>query len=311
MVRAVDDASAAGRGAPRWFAMDHARLQRIAARHGGLFTRDQARACGFSPKQLLGRVGRGEWVQVLGRVFTATAGPLTPATRDRAAQLAVSNSILAGPSAARAWGMRVPAVPPCLVVPPGSHPYVTGIRFLRTTLGRREVVLGQGSLPMTNRERTVYDCLYLLPRDDAMTLLDRALQQGWMTLDELAARVRDHRGRPGARQLVELLTSARVGTRSEAERVLVGLLRRAGIDGWVANAAILDGVVGDVVFARQRVVVEVDGWAYHSQSGDFERDRRRQNRLVLAGWTVLRFTWRDLTEAPERVLRTIRAALVR
>jgi very-short-patch-repair endonuclease len=38
------------------------------------------------------------------------------------------------------------------------------------------------------------------------------------------------------------------------------------------------------------LVIEVDGWAYHRTPDRFQRDRERQNRLVAAGWTVLRFT---------------------
>jgi very-short-patch-repair endonuclease len=64
-----------------------------------------------------------------------------------------------------------------------------------------------------------------------------------------------------------------------------------------------------VVFEEAGVVVEVDGWAYHIDPERFQRDRARQNRLVAAGWTVLRFTWRDLTERSEYVVATITSIL--
>jgi len=35
--------------------------------------------------------------------------------------------------------------------------------------------------------------------------------------------------------------------------------------------------------------------------------RRRQNELVLAGWTILRFTWDDLTHRPTTVLAALEA----
>ena len=54
-----------------------------------------------------------------------------------------------------------------------------------------------------------------------------------------------------------------------------------------------------------RVAVEVDGWAWHSDVERFREDRRRQNALVLAGWTVLRFTWDDLMRRPETVVGQI------
>ena len=85
----------------------------------------------------------------------------------------------------------------------------------------------------------------------------------------------------------------------------------AGITGWRANAVITDAAgvigVGDFVLDQARLVIELDGWAFHTSPDRFQRDRRRQNRLVAAGWTVLRFTWRDLTERPGYVIATIRA----
>ena len=67
----------------------------------------------------------------------------------------------------------------------------------------------------------------------------------------------------------------------------------------------------DIAFPTERLAVEVDGWAWHHDRDRFERDRSRQNALVLAGWTVLRFTWADLTEDPTRVVVVVRAALGR
>jgi very-short-patch-repair endonuclease len=52
----------------------------------------------------------------------------------------------------------------------------------------------------------------------------------------------------------------------------------------------------------------VDGFAYHSSAEDFQNDRVRQNAIALARWQVLRFTWIDLTEYPERVIAEIRRA---
>jgi len=55
----------------------------------------------------------------------------------------------------------------------------------------------------------------------------------------------------------------------------------------------------------------VDGWAWHVDVERFQADRRRQNRLVAAGWTVLRFTWHDLTGRPAEVIAEIRVAVAR
>jgi very-short-patch-repair endonuclease len=65
----------------------------------------------------------------------------------------------------------------------------------------------------------------------------------------------------------------------------------------------------DLAFPACQVAVEVDGWAWHQDRRAFQYDRQRQNSIVLAGWTLLRFTWHDLTQRPDSVVAEIRAAL--
>lgn len=86
------------------------------------------------------------------------------------------------------------------------------------------------------------------------------------------------------------------------------LLRQAGITGWRTNYPI-GGYKVDVAFPKQKVAIEVDGLASHSDVNDFHQDRVRQNNIALLGWQVLRFTWLDLTEYPERVIAVIRFAI--
>ena len=65
----------------------------------------------------------------------------------------------------------------------------------------------------------------------------------------------------------------------------------------------------DFAFTGPKIAIEIDGLAFHSDADDFQRDRIRQNVITLAGWQVLRFTWLDLTEYPERVVAEIRFAI--
>ena len=85
------------------------------------------------------------------------------------------------------------------------------------------------------------------------------------------------------------------------------LLRDAGITGWKANYPVGRYKV-DVGFPSPKVAIEVDGFAFHSGPVEFQIDRERQNIIALLGWQVLRFTWLDLTEYPQRVLAVIRSA---
>jgi REase_MTES_1575/Transcriptional regulator, AbiEi antitoxin len=292
--------------------MDRARLARLARLSFGVFTRAQARACGFSAYQIQRRIRAGEWQQILGSSLAVAGLVITPQVRDRAAQLVVPNSILAGPSAARTWQVSVPDERPYLYVGRSGGSRLPGVRLLYETPDRRDVSLYQG-LPTMSRQTAVVDCLRILPEPAALALADRAFQQRWLALEDLVARAQARVGLPGAPQLRRLVGKVSGGARSAAERLLHKLFRQSGPTGWDANAEIRDsaGVIGvvDVAFRRVRLVIEIDGWAFHSTPERFQRDRQRQSRLTAAGWTVLRFTWRDLTERPEQVVETVRRLL--
>jgi REase_MTES_1575/Transcriptional regulator, AbiEi antitoxin len=283
-------------------------LNSVAAAQLGLFTTRQARTCGLSTYQIRRRIESGQWRRVAASVIAPTVLPLTAAVRDRAAQLAVPGSVLAGPSAARSWGINSGDARTFLIVSPGRHPRFAGARLLYDRLDRSEVWIRDGAA-VTSRPRTIVDCLRVVGERDALHLLERSLQEGWIGLDELTERVRDLAGRRGTPRLAHLVGQVADGSRSAAERRTTGLLKEAGIAGWAANVVLRDdrGLigVGDVVFEEARVVIELDGWAYHVGPRQFQRDRERQNRLVAAGWTVLRFTWRDLTERRAHVVATI------
>ncbi len=102
---------------------------------------------------------------------------------------------------------------------------------------------------------------------------------------------------------------ARTSTRpwSPAERGYHDLFDQHGITGWVANQPIRLGearYVPDIMFKPERLIIEIDGREFHSDRATFESDRKRQDELVKAGWTVLRFTWAMLDE-PAWVIQTI------
>ena len=138
-------------------------------------------------------------------------------------------------------------------------------------------------------------------------IVDSALQRrvDLHTLWDAHLRNKGRYGSPAARMLLQ---AAADGAHSEAERLLIRLLKAEKITGWRANYPVA-GYRVDVGFPTQKVAIEVDGFAFHSDSEDFHTDRKRQNAIALAGWQVLRFTWLDLTEYPERVTAEIRRAI--
>jgi hypothetical protein len=251
----------------------------------------------------------------MGQVLGGAGVPDTLHLRDRAALLfAGRDAVLSGPSAARLHDMEVVASFSCVTVPAERHRRAAGVRFLREAVDDGDRMQIDG-IQVTTPDRTVFDCLRVLPRRPASTLLDRALQKNWVTLESLAGRTAARRGYRHSRRLQTFVNQVDPGGRSSLERQVIELVVGAGMSGWCANYEVFDsaGLIGlvDLAFPRLRLAIELDGRAWHSAGDRFQRDRTRQNRLVNAGWTVLRFTWEDVTERPAEVVASIRAALTR
>jgi hypothetical protein len=89
-------------------------------------------------------------------------------------------------------------------------------------------------------------------------------------------------------------------TRSEAEALFLDLCDTYAIERPAVNSSVEDLTV-DVVWRARRVVVEIDGHRYHGTHAAFERDRARDARLTVAGYRVVRFTYRRLVRDPASV----------
>jgi very-short-patch-repair endonuclease len=125
------------------------------------------------------------------------------------------------------------------------------------------------------------------------------------SLEEQFSRYPTH---PGAARLRSALRSDPKLTRSEAERRLLELIRAAGLPEPRTNVRLHNHEV-DFVWPGHRLVVEVDGYAFHSHRGSFERDRRRDAELAGLDYRVIRITWRQITEATEAVVALLATAL--
>jgi very-short-patch-repair endonuclease len=94
------------------------------------------------------------------------------------------------------------------------------------------------------------------------------------------------------------------------ESLMDRLLRRHGIPRPERQYEVAGGRYRlDYAWPAARLAVEVDGYGHHSDLEAFRHDRRRQNDLVLAGWTVLRFSHDDVLRRPAQVAAQIWAAL--
>jgi very-short-patch-repair endonuclease len=251
----------------------------------------------------------------MGKALSFAGLTVSLAVRDRAAQLNVPGSVLAGASAARVLSVRVPDDRAFLYVGPHGRVRLPGVVAIHAMPERGDVIINEG-LPTVNTACAVVEAALHLPEQTAIALLDRALQRGRPSFAEFSRRVGLRRGCPGYRRLAQLRGLLAGGERSELERRGTALLREAGITGWECNAQIRDDAgqigLGDIVFRQEKLVLELDGWAYHAATeGRYEGDRLRQNRLTKARWEVARYTWRQVTFEPEYVVADVRERLIR
>ncbi|MGC3953929.1 MAG: DUF559 domain-containing protein [Propionicimonas sp.] len=138
------------------------------------------------------------------------------------------------------------------------------------------------------------------------------LRQGIIYADQLQPALDALAGTPGQRTRAPIVAASQQNPWSFAERLLQKILREADITGWVANRAIrINGqrYHPDILFPEHRLVVEFDGYAEHSKRRQFQTDHDRRNVFSLGRHWMLSFTWEDITERPEYVVRTVRTML--
>ncbi|MGH3787831.1 MAG: DUF559 domain-containing protein [Pseudonocardiaceae bacterium] len=288
-------------------------IAELANSRDGVLTREEALRCGLTLRQVQYRIRTGQWTTLHPGVYLAgRREPDQRASTRAAVAWAGPDAVASGLTAAWWWGLRdwAPGAAEVTVPRKRARRLVPGVVLRRRNLDPVDLVRQQG-LPVTALPLTVLDAAAALGNDSGRPLVDRALQRR-VSFAELHAAYCRSFGRHGSAWMGRVLRQAADGAYSQAERVMHRLLREGRLDGWVANhRVVLSGIEYwiDVAFLARRLAVEVDGWAWHSDVDRFAHDRRRQNGLVLAGWTVLRFTWHDLTSAPQAVVAQIRAAL--
>ena len=77
------------------------------------------------------------------------------------------------------------------------------------------------------------------------------------------------------------------------------------------NEALVLRLTTHMLWRSAQLVVEIDGYAYHSSRAAFERDRARDADLQTRGLRILRFTWRQIVEQPEIVVARLGQLLKR
>ena len=286
----------------------------LASAQHGVVARSQLLTLGLSADRINHRLMTGR-LQALHRgVYAVGHRVLTVEGRWMAAVLAGGDdAVLSHGSAAAAWDLRPVGTGAIHLTVPGDagRRRRAGIRVHRCGTLEASDTTTHHEIPITAPARTLIDLAATLKGRPLEQALDRAEQLRLVDFADLAARVEARPGRPGSPALQAMLSRYSAGstfTRSELEERFLALCDDHGLPRPETNTRI-EGIECDFAWWDARLVVEVDGYAYHRSPSAFEDDRERDVTLSLAGWQVLRFTWAQLTRRPAWVARAVRLAL--
>jgi len=260
------------------------------------------------------RIRRGIWRRVAGRGLALAGTEVDAIARAWALHLTWPKAVLWGPSALRLWDPRAPLPP--VKVTFGALPYwyasTYGLQAKEVQLDRLEIGT-LGGLQLQTFDGALVDTMLWLEEPARGSLFAWVFTRFRITSDTFITAVSRRKGGRNISGLARYVEMARRGVVSEAELRLVWLFDTNDITGWQANVPyrLLDGEPAclDFLFEKERLVIEVHGWAYHRDRDSFEADRSRQAQLLADGYRVIQLTWRQITEQPAETIALIRAAL--
>ena len=285
----------------------------LAARQHWAFSREQAVDLGFPPGTCDRRLQRGEWLKgVHPGVYVLPGHTVSWHQRVMSGVLAAPEGAVASHrSAAVLHGVREGS-PVEIIVPPGANRRGAALAH-RGALERRDRVVLVG-IPATAIDRTLVDLAAVVDDRVLEQACEAAFRLGLTTPERVEQRLGELAapGRVGVARLRRVLKRRARGRAagSVIEVRVMQLLRDAGLGEPVRQYEIVIGgkrYFLDLAYPEERLVIEVDGEESHG-GVQFQGDRARQNALVLAGWTVLRFTWADVMEQPDRLVAVVAMA---
>lgn len=195
-------------------------------------------------------------------------------------------------------------------LPGRGHRRVAGIHKHADRQGAPEDVTALDGIPITTPIRTLIDLASVFDFRGLERAVARSERNGLVTADLLRRALAGLSAQRGVAKLRQLLGQAeRILTRSAAEEILLQLVRAAGLPMPRANVRIGRYEV-DFLWPAERVIVEVDGYRYHSSRHHFEEDRARDAFLVSRGYRIIRLTWKQLTDEDQRLQTLVRLAQV-
>ena len=291
-------------------------LKAVAARQHGLVALHQAAAFGVSRSAWYRATTTGLLVPVAPLVAALPGAPATDERHILAAVLAAGGAAIASHrSAAHLWGVEIAGADPVdITTTDRSRPIRLPWLRLHTPTDVQDLrPVRRHGIPTTNPVRVLVDLGQVAP-GAVPAALERFMVEGLVGRAAVAGALARHgrRGRHGITALRQAFEAWAIDDKppdSVLELTMARLLRTYQLPKAVFHLSVAGREV-DFGFPTERVAVECDGWDHHGRDRvQFERDRARDGALAAAGWLVLRFTWRQITQQPAWVARTIRATL--
>jgi very-short-patch-repair endonuclease/predicted transcriptional regulator of viral defense system len=284
----------------------------LATRQHGVVARWQLLELGLTPSAISYRISTGRLHVIHRGVYAVGHKNLDRAGRWMAAVLACGEgAVLSHRSAAALWGLLGAGSPRIDVTIPG-HGGVVGsaIRRHRTRRLLQEETTRVDDIPVTTVARTLFDLAEVLDRYRLERAFEAAERSELLDLRAVVLTAERNPGRRAHKQLRALLPSLAppTPTRSELERMFARACRLAGLRAPEVNV-LVEGLEVDALWPEQRLIVEVDSWKFHKTRAAFERDRARDAALLVAGYRVVRVTYRQLRDEPLKAANTIRKLL--
>jgi hypothetical protein len=287
----------------------------VAEAQHGIVTLPQLRALGFSESGVRYRVAAGRLCRLHRGVYAFAGLPLTANSHRLAAVAACGHgAVLSHASAAALWGIRASAATLVdVTVPSRAGRHRDGIRVHRGGRLVANEIDEVAGIPCTTVARTVLDCAAFLPESATEYLIHHAQIKRLLRRSEVEAVLQRNPARAGTgvvRRILGLSLPGDEKLRSLNERRLLRIcseaeLPRPDVDVWIPLPE-GHGLPVDFAWLQQRLIVEVDSRTYHGTDRALINDPGRDRRLMLAGWRVVRFSYRDLSERPALVATELR-----
>ena len=290
-------------------------IQRIAKRQHGAVSRLQVQRLGFTRSQIGGRVQSGEWVRELPGVWRLSWADPTPMQKVWCASLWGGREVFVTHRTA-AWLWELEDIQPERIELSSSHELRTSVRWLlphQVATIPKQMQRTRNGVALTSPARTLVDLAAIVDEESLQRAVEHAFRRRIASVEELRRVLRwmPTRGKAGTGTMARLLERGiwNADTQSELERQALALFRRFGLPTPKCQYCVLEGdrSLGTVDFAwpRAKVIVEAEGFQFHSGREAWESDIARYNALVLRGWRVVRLTQADLLDEAATVAKAL------